>query len=442
VKLKGLAVLAFIIFSIGVFAFLYNLAGGHFRFSAPYHIDTYLPDAFQLAKHADVRAAGTKVGEVDGVTNVGDVAKVAIELNDRNFVPVYRNATVQLRQKTLVGENYLDLEQGTTNAGAIPDGGALELSQARPSVEVDQVLSMMDPKTRAAVQADLDGLGPGLAGRGQAINDTLSNLDSTVDSGMSVTQIIDAQRPQLASLIQDTGQVMDAFAARTTELRTLVGSARLTAMAVASRDAALIKAIDELPATLTQAKETTTQLGDLSALGSPVLSNLAAATQRLLPAVKDLGPTATATRTMLASLKQLTPVAEPLLARLRGFSTSTQGAIPGIQSLLEQLNPTVAYLAPYNRELGAFFAANGSINQPVDAVGHVARVHVEIDARSLNTFTPQMRSAVEQLSHLGLVSIVTNFGANPYPQPGTIGAPQPFDGNYPVVNAEPKTNGP
>jgi phospholipid/cholesterol/gamma-HCH transport system substrate-binding protein len=437
VKMKGVAVLAFVVFSLGVFAFLYTLAGGQFT-SAPYHITVRLPDAFQLAKHADVRAAGTKVGQVGSVTNVGDTSKVVIDLNNRNFDPVYRNATVQLGEKTLVGENYLKIAQGTRSAGAIPNGGTLPLSRAVPSVEIDQIFSMMDPKTRAAVRADLDGLGPGLDGRGQSISDFLGSLDSTVDSGMTVSQIVDAQRGQLAALIQDTGQVMQALGERTADLRTLVSSARLTALAVASRDRALVGAIDLLPATLTQAQRTTTALATLSQHATPVMADLADATQRVLPAVKVLAPTATATNIMLGDLRRFTPIAEPLLVGLQTFSNATAGALPGIDALLRQLNPAIAFLAPYNREIGAFFASNGSINQPADALGHVARVHAEVDARSLNTFTPAMRTLLEDLSKVGLVSLVQgDIGANPYPAPGTIANPQPFSGDVPGVNAEP-----
>ncbi len=70
-----------------------------------------------------------------------------------------------VRQKTLVGENYIDLMRGHPQDGKLADGGTLPISHDLESVPLDKILNALTPGVRKEVQADLQSLGGGSTGR-------------------------------------------------------------------------------------------------------------------------------------------------------------------------------------------------------------------------------------------------------------------------------------
>ena len=81
---------------------------------------------------------------------------------DGSFAPIYRDATVLVGQKTLVGENYIEITRGLPKYGRVPDGGTLGLSQDLESVPLDKILNSLTPAVRTQVQTDVRSLGAGL----------------------------------------------------------------------------------------------------------------------------------------------------------------------------------------------------------------------------------------------------------------------------------------
>ena len=165
----------------GPLAFYYVTAGGRLPLAGHlYTVTAQVQDPQGLLKHADVRAAGVKVGSVSNITNMatptGTIAEVQMQLNG-NYAPIYRNATVLVRQKTLVGENYIEITRGLPKYGQLPDGGALPLSHDLESVPLDKILNSLTAPVRREVQVDLQSLGGGLHHEGEHLNEFLSQLE-------------------------------------------------------------------------------------------------------------------------------------------------------------------------------------------------------------------------------------------------------------------------
>ena len=76
-----------------------------------------------------------------------------------------------LRQKTLLGETYVEITPGDPQSPAVPDGGKLPVRNITPTVELDEIIQTFDPKTRAAFGIWQQELATASAGRGQDIND-------------------------------------------------------------------------------------------------------------------------------------------------------------------------------------------------------------------------------------------------------------------------------
>ncbi|WP_205699627.1 MlaD family protein [Conexibacter sp. SYSU D00693] len=435
---KLVVLAAFLAVCVAVFAYLFTIAGAKLPFSGEdYTVRTVVPDPFQLVPNGDVRLAGVKVGTVERITPRGGAGVVEIAV-DPDYAPIHRDARVRVRTKTLVGENYLDLEPGSPRAGDLPDGGTLPLDQADEAVQLDKILSSFDRRTRAEVRRNLDGLGTALRGRGEDANALFGALNPTVEQGATVMGVLRRQRAAFARVVQRTGQVLDVFGQRTEAVRALATQARRAAQAASSRDRELGETIDALPATLRQARTTSGDLARFSRRATPVLGDLRRATTDLEPVVRDLGPAAVDARRLFARLPRFIDRANPLLDALAPFADRTRTAVPRLDGALRELNPLVGHLAPYSKELGAFFAAVGSTTAAKDGVSNYLRVQQVYSPTSLAAQTPELQAALKALTSAGALAPFVGEGRNAYPRPGAITRPRDFTGEVPVLSRQPR----
>jgi phospholipid/cholesterol/gamma-HCH transport system substrate-binding protein len=420
---------------IAVFAYLYHDAGGSLPFTTSYTVDAVVADAQNLVPESDVRLAGVKVGHVTSVTPDGILAKVTMAL-DSTVTPIHRNASVQVRTKTLVGESYLSLDPGSASSPALRSGAVLPLANSDEATTIDQILSTFDPRTRRALQQDLHGLGSGLRGRGSDLNAVLGALLPTLQNTGAVTDVVNEQHDVLGRILAHTSQLLAALASRTADVRTLAIDARATAVAVAARDQMLASTFHALPGLLVQARASLGRLQGFSGDALPVVHNLTTAAAGLGPVVRDLRPTAAAARAAVAQLAPFVRVANPLLDQLTPAARALSPTVGALAQLLRQANPAFAFLAPYRSELISFFANQASFTSGRDPAGNYARVHEELSQQSLAVFTPAEQQLIDALVKAGGLTAFSHESQDPYPQPGTAGSPQP-SGGYPVLSPEP-----
>ncbi|MBA2764076.1 MAG: MCE family protein [Thermoleophilaceae bacterium] len=446
-RFKVAVIIGFTLLCLAVFAFLYTQAGGRLRLSSPYNVQAQVRDPLNLVENSDVRIGGVKVGRVltRGATEEGD-GLVNFELEDESVAPIYKNATVAPRIKTLVGETYLDLDPGTPDAGEIPSGGTIPLAQAKEIVPLEDILSTLDEKTRADVQRNLRGLGEsfggdlgnGTGGHGDEINELFGQLRPTIADGGRVLQTLRAQRDDLGKAVDDVATVMQAFADRTTQVRTLAVQAKAAAEATAAEDQALAETFRELPSTLRQARTSLAKLRDLSSRRIPVLRDLRIATEDLRPAVRQLRPATADANKIFDELPGFIDEANPLLAQLTPFARALDPAIDSLDATLRQANPALAYLEDYDKEFGAFFANSGAINNYFDAVGSIGRVLPTVSPQEIDLLgnDPALLEAYNDLTKAGLFSQGSDpLEGNHYPKPGTAGEPS-TKSNFKRLSAE------
>jgi phospholipid/cholesterol/gamma-HCH transport system substrate-binding protein len=426
-----------------ILAYYYVTAGGRLPFSGHlYTVTAQIQDSQGLLKHADVRAAGVKVGTVSNITNTvtptGTIADVQMQL-DGNYAPIYNDATVLIRQKTLVGENYVEVNRGHPQSGQLRDGAMLPLSHDVESVPLDKILNSLDPRIRSQIRVDMQALGTGLHHEGKHLNQFLGALQPTVHNGVVVLNILDGQRNQVADVISQTGTVMQALANRTADLRSLITGAQQTASAVAARDAALRQSLVELPSTLSQARASVAKLSGFSGNAEPVIANLRVAVENLRPVVRDLRPTATTARRLFDALPPFVRAANPLLGSLKKFSGAAAPAVPGIEALLRELNPVLAYMSPYSREISGALDNLGGIDMYETFDNEqLGRCLCPISIDSYTNYTPAERKLVDALIRAGGLGGIANPTTNPLRRPNLLpDASKPFTGSYPHITADP-----
>ena len=209
-----------------------------------YTVSFTVNDADGLVEGDDVRIAGIPVGKVLFVRTGPDGAQVTMGIDRaKGYDPIYSDATVLIRPKSLLGEKYVDMNRGSSNV-EVPDGGALPKSQAASQVEVDQVLNNSDPATRKALSVDLQSLGIGLDGRGQDLNATLPELQQISEHLSNVSARFKDRSAQIDHILVDTDTILSTLADEHAQLAQLIQSADGVTGTIAANDQHLANLIN------------------------------------------------------------------------------------------------------------------------------------------------------------------------------------------------------
>ena len=140
-----------------------------------YRLTLEAPNAANLRAGNEVRIGGARVGIVDAleVRRRGgrDLAALSLKL-DPEVAELPRDSTFVIRSRSALGLKYLEITPGAAEEGW-ESGATVPASAARPApVELDDVFSMFDARTRRNAQRSLRGFGDGLAGRGEDLGET------------------------------------------------------------------------------------------------------------------------------------------------------------------------------------------------------------------------------------------------------------------------------
>ena len=329
-RLAGMVLFALSCFAI--LLFLWTSFGGptplapkQYRFSADF------PEATQLADEADVRISGVKVGRVVSIDLSGYRTRAVIEIQ-RRYAPIPRDTKAILRQKTLLGETYIELSPGDRSSGDLPDGGLLPPRQILSTVQLDEVTRALDPRTRRDLQRMLRGLSLAVNGRSQDLNDALGNLGPFAGDTTDLLTILDEQHGALRRVVRDTGTVLDAVSRRQGDLSGLIAAGDRVLSTTAARNRDLADAVRILPTTLAELRPTLDSVRQTAVDAAPVVS-------QLRPAARSLAPT-------LVDAEALAPQLQGLFGDLDRVITLSRTALPGLTRVLDSAGPAMHVLVP------------------------------------------------------------------------------------------------
>ncbi len=327
-----------------------------------YRIEAYFPEATQLAKESDVRIGGVSVGKVKSVElapvddqiDGQDTSLVEMEI-EPEFAPISSDARAILRQKTLLGETYVELTAGnepggsgapvslgasanntdaeTENVQSIPEGGSLGLAQVQDQTQIDEIFNALDKETRTAFQQWQQGAAIAIRGRSLDLNDALGNLGPFLGDASNVLSVLRRQKDQLQGLVRDTGTVFDALSERDGQLADAITGTNTTFETLASEDESLKQFFQIAP---TFENETQLTLQRLDAFQK----NTRPLVQKLLPVANDISPT-------LRSVRRLSPNLRSLFYDLDDLNRASRRGFPALASFLHELKPTLNNLDPF-----------------------------------------------------------------------------------------------
>jgi phospholipid/cholesterol/gamma-HCH transport system substrate-binding protein len=130
------ALAAMIGFALSVAAllmFLWTAFGGTLPLRPEsYRFKAEFPEASLLVKEADVRMAGVNIGKVKSKELGPGGRSTLVEMEiDKRFAPIGRDARAILRQKSLLGETYVEITPGNPGDEKLADGGTLPSTRRR-----------------------------------------------------------------------------------------------------------------------------------------------------------------------------------------------------------------------------------------------------------------------------------------------------------------------
>jgi phospholipid/cholesterol/gamma-HCH transport system substrate-binding protein len=332
---KILIAVGFALSCVGLLLFIYVSFGGPTPFRAkPYEFTADFPEAVTLATQSDVRIGGVSVGKVTKLSlpDKGNASEVTIQLQPK-FAPIPSDTRAVLRQKTLLGETYVELSGGTANAPKLADGGHLARAQTQDSTQLDEILSAFDPKTRKAFRVWIQNSAQAVNGRGQDLNDALGNLGPFATDANNILAILNHQKRSLQGLVRDTGTVFDSLSARDDELAGAIRGSNETFGALASRDRALAQVIHIFPTFNEQTRLTLNRLATFANNTEPLVRDLK-------PVADDLSPT-------LIKVKHLSPHLKGLFIHLKPLLRVSETGLPALSKTLRELRPVLAALDPF-----------------------------------------------------------------------------------------------
>jgi virulence factor Mce-like protein len=438
-----LTMVAFALSCFGILIFLWLSFGGSVPLKPEgYRVEIAFPEATQLAKEAEVRISGVKVGRVKTTepNKQTGLTDTVVEI-DARYAPLPKDTRAILRQKTLLGETYVELSPGGgglrgggDESEMVADGGALAKGQVSETVELDEILRTFDPVTRQRFSTWLDQQGLAVRGQAEAISNTLALLTPFAENTDEVLKVLRAQSGATRAFVRDTGEVFGALSERKGQLRALIDNSNRVWTAIASRNEELADTFRVLPTFLREGRATTTRATAFAKDTDPLIDQLRPAARQISPALQGLDELSPDLRDFFKSLGPFVKVARTGLPATSEVLDNTRPILRRLDPFLRNLTPIVDYLGLYKREIAAFLANDSAatqntfqpLNKEVPGALSTSNGNLHV-LRVSNPMNPEVMA--------GFPTRLSTNRSNPYTEPGAYdrlgqGRPLPVFGSY------------
>jgi phospholipid/cholesterol/gamma-HCH transport system substrate-binding protein len=356
-------------------------------FAGSHRLNAVFDQVNGLVEGADVKAAGVDVGSVQRIW-LGDdgLPHVAMDVDDG--YQVHQGGTAEVRATSASGEvnRYVELTSG--GGSQLPDDATLGTGSTDQPVEIGDVLSTFDPKTRTAIRGTLAGLANGTAGRGQDLAKTLTNSGTALTDTSDLVRQVNSDGEQVRTLVSDSHRILSALASNPAALGGVadrLGSVLATTGArerELARTAALLgpgirsprRALDRVDASVGTLRR-------LVRVARPGIAKLVPFSQKLRPALRAAVPT-------LAEASSLIKGAPGELARLDPLLSTAEPTLKTLGPVVRSAGPILDQARVRTPDFFSFFSNWADFTSDYDINGHAAKVGIVFPPAPLNTIGP------------------------------------------------------
>ncbi|WP_428048308.1 MlaD family protein [Candidatus Proelusimicrobium excrementi] len=170
---------------------------GNFTVSKGFDINVYFKNVSGLPAKSIVRLNGVEVGKVKELKLDGPRVAAVVRLNDGAVV--YKNSRFSIAATSLIGTNYLQIDQGDFSSGILAEGD---------SVEGESMSSVTD--MLAETMATINNLASGIAANGKFAEDLNATLENLRMLSGNLNELVFSLRPYLSSSMQDVSELTKA----------------------------------------------------------------------------------------------------------------------------------------------------------------------------------------------------------------------------------------
>lgn len=349
-------IILFVLSCFGLLMFLWGSFGGPLPLKPKgYRMTAAFPRVLALAEESDVRISGVNVGHVISVKKGAEGRTIATMEIDGKYAPIRRNMHAIIRQKTLLGETYVQLIPEGNTGPFLGDGKELPVAQVEPSVTLDDILSAFDPKTREAFKIWQASVAEGINGRGEQINASFAKLEPFAEHANQLVEILASQEGALRDVVKNTGVVFNALASRDHQLEGLIVNGEHTFRAASAGAQAWAAAFQALPGFEKNSRGALKELDRFAADASPFLEEFQPTERALAGLLAAAKPFTPQFNSFLTSLGPLTKAARNGLPDLSKSLSLTVPVLENLRPVLHNLEPFLQYTGTYVHELQAFF---------------------------------------------------------------------------------------
>jgi phospholipid/cholesterol/gamma-HCH transport system substrate-binding protein len=320
-----------------------------------------------------VRVAGVRVGDVSDVTLEDGVGVVTFQI-DREFLPIYRDATLQMRPTTGLKDMFFQLDPGSKAAGEFEEGDTVPVSNTAPDVNLDEVLEALDSDTQAYLRLLLVGAGKGLDGRDKDLGQLLGGLGPINRDLRKLSSEVASRQQNVRNLVHNFNVLTGRVAQADDDLVQLVSTSNSALGAIAEQDPSVRRAVGLLGPTLSQAEDTLNQVAGLANVLGPTFADLTCAPGEPEPC-PEKGDTSEgfadrldATNTSLAQLgTEATPIVRD---EIRPFVRAARKPIPDLRKAADRFSagtPGLTVIGEKLNRLTNMAAYNPNGAEPVGA---------------------------------------------------------------------------
>jgi phospholipid/cholesterol/gamma-HCH transport system substrate-binding protein len=297
-------------------------------FSNPDHVRAIVPADAPIVRPGDeVRVGGQRVGEVRDVDSTEQGRRVSMDVDG---VAMRRDASATVRLRGLAGAVYIELNPG--QGSRAPDGWTIPAARTGTGTQLTDVVAAFDRKTRGALSQSLVAYGAGMAGRGQDLNQALSDLPPTLERGTRLLRSLSPRPGALSALVGGAGATLHGAAGtRPDDVAGLISGASGTLGATAAESGAIGDTIRSAPAAMQAAREVLPE-------ADPLLDDLTRASRALSPGALSLANALPDVNALLA--------ARPALGRLSELAHRANGTVGRAAPVLAGMRPGLLTFPP------------------------------------------------------------------------------------------------
>jgi len=277
-----------------------------FEYRGGYPLSVELSNAAGLRENSDVRIGGVPAGTVvDLRLTERDTALAELRI-DEGAAPIGEGARAAVRPANLLGEKYVELQVGDLRR-PLPRGSRIPISRTATPVELDDLLNVLDPRTRGRLAILISEAGKALGGRGDELASLLEELPPAFDE---VTRLVDAVAADTAALdraVTRSDRVLASVGRRDADLSRFVDRAAGALDAVAAERAGLARTVRAAPSAVSRLRRTLAALEEASVALRPALVRVRRAAPPLQATLEALPGFARAASPALREARAVAP---------------------------------------------------------------------------------------------------------------------------------------